>query len=84
MLFRIWNEKDDIRENTSALTAVRLQKRSINFIFLHLSYDQPRLGWALLISLTSADTVCTDELLTVLINDSSLLSFLNAQLKSSG
>lgn len=84
MLFRIWNEKDDIRENTSALTAVRLQKRSINFIFLHLSYDQPRLGCALVISLTSADTVCTDELLTVLINDSSLLSFLNAQLKSSG
>lgn len=81
MLFRIWNEKDEIRESTSALTAVRLQKLSINFIFSHLSYDQPKLGCALLISHTSADTVYTDELRTVLINDSILFSLLNVQLK---
>jgi len=80
MLFRVWNE---IRESVSVLTAVGLQKLSINYIFIVSFLFAPFLSLILL------QTQCTltsflwyiDEFRTVLINDSILLSLVSIQLK---
>ena len=62
---------------------MRLKKLRVNFILflLHLSYDLLKLACTLLIYHSPEDKVYIDEFLTVLINDSTLLSEVSIQLR---